>query len=90
MASLCLGMMTFVASARRVCVTSALRVWRSIMQRGGTVLMMLGLALHLARAVLHGRLLRGPNEVVGYICLLLRLVLMRLRPARARGVLRRS
>ena len=45
---------------------------------------MLGLALHLARVVLHGGLLRGPGEVVGYICLLLRLVPMRCGVARAR------
>ena len=39
--------------------------------------LMLGLA-SLARVVLHGLAAR-PKQVVGYICLLLRLVLMRLR-----------
>ena len=51
---------------------------------------MLGLALHSARVVLHGDWLRGPNEVVGYICLLLRLVLMRLRLCSCRCVFARS
>ena len=30
---------------------------------------MLGLALHSARPVLHGALLRGPSDFVGYLCL---------------------
>ena len=30
---------------------------------------MLGLALHAVRAVLHGRLQRGPSDFVGYLCL---------------------
>ena len=77
MASRCLGIITFVASARRA--------WRSIIYcafaAALTAVLMLGLALHPARVVLHGDWLRGPNEVVGYICLLLRLVPMRLRLA---------
>ena len=55
--------MTFVASARRV--------WRSIVARGrrrGTVVM-LGLALHAVRAVLHGRCCAGRDTFVGYLCL---------------------
>ena len=83
MASRCLGIMTFVARARRV--------WRSIIYcafaAALTAVLMLGLALHSARVVLHGDWLRGPNEVVGYICLLLRLVPMRLRLARAAAFL---
>ena len=82
MASRCLGIMTFVASARRV--------WRSIIYcafaAALTAVLMLGLALHSARVVLHGDWLRGPNEVVGYICLLLRLIPMRFEACPCRCV----